>query len=166
MTVLREDQLYTYATQAGFTGGARDTIVAISEAESGGNTNAVNKNDPYGGSFGVLQINGAHMPPYGSSTTQGCAYDPACSFRYAYQLSSGGTDFHDWGSYTSGAYAKYLNPGGPQYTKPNAAGTQPSADVLGTPGGIIAQITEHSFLFLLALAIIGGGVLLLVKRSQ
>lgn len=56
-TILTKQQLYQYATNAGFTGAARDIIVAISQAESGGNTQAYNPNDPYGGSYGVLQIN-------------------------------------------------------------------------------------------------------------
>lgn len=163
MAILREDQLYTYATSAGFTGGARDTIVAISQAESGGNTSAYNGTDPNGGSFGVLQINGSHFGPNGT-TNKNCALDPLCSFQYAYQLSNGGTDFHDWGSYTNGSYTQYLNPGGPGYTSPNASGTQPSANLATGANSLITGITDHAFLFLIGLAIVVVGFIAMKSK--
>lgn len=107
MTDLTRQQLIQYAQTAGFSGNSLNTIVAIALAESSGNTLAVNSADPYGGSFGVLQINGSHIVPYGS-LDMSCAYDPQCSFNYAYQLSSNGTDFTPWGSYTDQRYLQYL----------------------------------------------------------
>lgn len=101
MTVLSIAQARQKATAAGFTDGGLDTIVAIAQAESGFNTQAVNAADPNGGSFGILQINGVH---FGSGITQAQAFDPDYSFRYAYELSQGGTNFSAWSTYTSGAY--------------------------------------------------------------
>jgi Lysozyme like domain len=106
MSVLTVAETYAYATAAGFTGAARDTIVAIAGAESGYNTQAHNPNDPYGGSWGILQINGAHFAS--GTTTQQCALDPACAFKYAYGLYQA-QGFKPWGTYTSGAYKQYLN---------------------------------------------------------
>jgi murein DD-endopeptidase MepM/ murein hydrolase activator NlpD len=105
VVVLNQQQLTNYAQQAGFQGQALQDIVAIAMAESGGNTNAYNGNDPNGGSFGILQINGIH---FGTGTSQSCAFDPACSFRFAYQLSGGGNNLQPWSTYTSGFYKKFL----------------------------------------------------------
>jgi len=87
-------QARDYALKAGFSGASLDTIVAIAQAESGLNTANWNPLDPYGGSFGILQINGSHFQSGAITKVQ--ALDPAASFRYAYQLSSHGTNFHDW----------------------------------------------------------------------
>lgn len=109
MAQVTYEQLYQYAGLAGFREPGLHTIVAIAQAESGGRSDAVNKSDPYGGSYGILQINGAHIIGMGgNAVTLQCAYDPACSFRYAYKLSGGGTNFRAWGSYTNGSYTKYL----------------------------------------------------------
>lgn len=96
--IISIDQARNYASAAGFTGKSLDIIVAIAQAESGLDTTIINPNDPHGGSFGILQINGVH----GLSRSQ--MFDPAYSFRFAYQLSKQGTDFHDWSTYTSGKY--------------------------------------------------------------
>jgi hypothetical protein len=83
-------------------------ITAIAMAESaGGNTCAWNPNDPYGGSYGIVQINGAHFS--GGETTQACALDPACALKFAYGLSQQGTKWSDWGTYTNGSYLQYLS---------------------------------------------------------
>lgn len=95
-------QLVQLATNAGFTGAAANTAAAIALAESSGNANNVNVNDP-SGSFGLMQINQAAHP--GTSIT---ALDPQGSFNLAYQISNGGTNFNPWSTYTSGAYLTKL----------------------------------------------------------
>jgi hypothetical protein len=107
MSTLTPDQLSQYASNAGFSGFSKDVIVAIAQAESGGNTEAYNSNDPYGGSYGVLQINGAHFQS--GTTTKSCALNPACAFKFAFGLSKGGTDFSAWGTYTSGSYRQFMS---------------------------------------------------------
>lgn len=163
MSILRADQLYAFATAAGFTGSARDNIVAISMAESGGNTQAQNCSNP-GGSCdrGLLQINNY----WHKEISDQCAYDPLCSFQAAYQISSGGTDFSPWTTFKSGAYTKYLNPATPSYTSPNTAGTQPSANFLNSTGGnIMTALTQHTLLFTIAIvAVIMGFVIM--SRSE
>jgi hypothetical protein len=96
MTVLSASEIKAYAAQAGFTGQALNTITAIALAESGGDTQATNSNDPNGGSYGLYQINGAHF--HSGGTTQACAVDPACSSAYAFTLWQG-NGFEPWGSY-------------------------------------------------------------------
>lgn len=124
-------QAYQYAQQAGFKGDGLAIIVAIAQAESGLCTTAWNSNDPNGGSFGVLQINGAHIGSQLGQISEQCAIDPLCSFNYAYDLSQG-TDFSAWGAYTNGSYLRFL-------TQSLSGGLQPSG---GTGGGTPNQGTQ------------------------
>jgi hypothetical protein len=118
MSILSIAQLSQIAANAGFSGQSLKDIVAIAMAESGGNTQAVNSNDPYGGSYGVLQINGAHFTS--GTTTKECAFDPQCSFNYAYQLSNGGANFRPWGTFTNGSYQRFLPQVGDASTSSNS----------------------------------------------
>lgn len=109
-------QLQSWASTAGFsttktvagTPGYTqlEVIVAIAQAESGGDTQVVNPRDPNGGSFGVLQINGFWFS-HGFSKAQ--ALDPQQSFSFAFNvISHHGTNFNDWGTFTSGAYEAHI----------------------------------------------------------
>ncbi len=106
MATVSIPQALAYARQAGFTGASQVIIVAIAIAESGLDSNAKNLKDPNGGSWGVLQINGAHFQS--GTTTQQCALNPPCAFQFAFGLSKQGRDFHDWGAYTNNSYAQFL----------------------------------------------------------
>jgi len=111
MTVLTASQIKAYAANAGFTGQALNIVTAIALAESGGDTNAVNSSDPSGGSYGLMQINGAHF--HSGGTSQACAMDAQCSMNYAFTLWSS-QGFEPWGSYdphspgVTPAYENYL----------------------------------------------------------
>jgi lysozyme-like protein len=94
------------ATQAGFSPDKAPIIAAISMAESSGDPNAFNPDDPAGGSFGLTQINGSHP---GAQSARGNA---PRAMQLAYQVSKGGEDFSPWAAYTSGKYKSYLRPGG------------------------------------------------------
>lgn len=131
MSTLTIDQIAQDMRNAGFPASSIPIGTAIVLAESGGRTDAVNNSDPYGGSWGLWQINGAH---FNGETTVGCALDPQCATNFAFQLSSGGQNWTPWGTYTSGAYQQYLN-GNPssssnQFSTTVPAGTGPG----GCPG--------------------------------
>jgi Lysozyme like domain len=128
VVALNFGQLFALATKAGFTGQSASTISAIALAESGGNPDAVNYNDPHGGSFGLTQINGVHPGAIG-------ALDPQTAFNLAYQVSNGGTDFSPWSTYNSGAYQKYL--ASPVETSGGPSGTTLTFDPTD-PGNIAA----------------------------
>lgn len=113
MPILTMDQTVAYAKQAGFKGQGLIDICAIAKAESGLSTDVVNSI----GATGILQIYLAVHPTVSSAQ----AKDPAYSFRYAYGLSNGGTNFCAWQSYKcsacgccngptcwDGHYAQYL----------------------------------------------------------
>lgn len=106
-------QAESYAAHAGFGNstvpGTKYTqiqvIVAIAIAESNLNIYAYNPTDPYGGSYGVLQINGVHLS---ASLTENDAYTPQKAFNYAYQLSQHGNNFNPWGTYTNGSWKQHI----------------------------------------------------------
>jgi murein DD-endopeptidase MepM/ murein hydrolase activator NlpD len=116
VTLLSQSQVRQYASNAGFTGSNLNIATAIAMAESGGNTQAVNTSDPYGGSFGLFQINAAHF--HAGGTTQACALDPQCASNYAYSLFKS-QGFQPWGTYTNGAYQKFMG------TASSSTGVQP-----------------------------------------
>lgn len=93
-------QAIGYAAAAGFAGEQIVTIVSISLCECGSQACGCNPDCcPPNLSCGVLQIyQGAHPG------TAGCAVDPACAYRLAYQLSSGGTNFRPWTTYNNGCW--------------------------------------------------------------
>lgn len=113
MTILKVSDAQNFAAQAGFSSQVDKTgyspiatIVAIAMSESNLNTQAFNGNDPNGGSYGILQLNGFWFQ---HGLTQSCAYDPLCAFQFAYSyVSQHGTNFSDWSTFTSGAYKKNL----------------------------------------------------------
>lgn len=117
MTSITVRQAQQYASHAGFSSSVlvagtpysqRDTIVGIAQAESGLDPSAVNPNDPNGGSFGILQINGAWFGSGGASKS--LALDPGRAFQFAYtNISRQGSDFSAWSTFTSGAYKKFLS---------------------------------------------------------
>lgn len=97
MAILTTAQVKQYLQTAGFTGNGLSSGTIIVQKESGNNTLAVNQGDPYGGSYGMWQINGSHIVElFGTSITLAQAYDPQASSNYAYQLSNGGSDFSAW----------------------------------------------------------------------
>lgn len=93
--------IYTTLRSVGFSLAASIIGTAIVLAESGGNRQAVGDN---GSSFGWWQI---HQPAH-PDVTQECAFDPVCSSRAAYAISSGGRSWSPWSTFTSGAYRSHL----------------------------------------------------------
>lgn len=126
---LSPSQLAQYASNAGFKGQALNKIVAISLAESGGNTQAYGDQN-LGKSFGVLQVNQA---AHGAAAQ--AALNPQYAFNYAYGLSKGGTNFRDWTVYKTGAYTQYL----PQATA--GAAQVGAANGVDVSGGSSANIS-------------------------
>lgn len=116
-TQLSVQQAADYAKQAGWSGPALVTLVAIAICESDLYTHATNPSDPNGGSFGILQINASHFgKPFGSPIgpdqyvmSQSAAYDPFLSFLYAQPLSNYGRDFSPWTTYKNGCYLGHVD---------------------------------------------------------
>lgn len=104
---LSMQQLVTLSEQAGFRGQAAATAAAIAMAESSGNPTSAGDVGLGGSgatSFGPWQIHIPAHPEY----TAAQLYDPATSAAAAYKISSSGTNFGPWSTYTSGAYRQYM----------------------------------------------------------
>ncbi|MBE3567046.1 MAG: hypothetical protein IMW90_15105 [Thermogemmatispora sp.] len=107
MAVLSPGQIYQLARQAGFSPSRAVIASAIALAESGGNSSAQHWNPPdpvrhipASLDRGLWQIN----TYYHSEVSDQCAYDPSCAANAAYRISNAGSDWHQWATWTSGAY--------------------------------------------------------------
>ena len=100
-------QIAQVARSAGLSGQAVAYAVAIALAESGGNPKAHNPGNgttDIEDSYGLWQINILAHPEY----TAQKLYDPAGNALAMFLISSSGTNWNAWGTYTSGAYRNYL----------------------------------------------------------
>lgn len=133
MATLTDSQIAGAAKSAGFSGKALAVAVAVALAESGGRSDAHNKIPP-DDSYGLWQINmlgsmgPARRKQFGlSSNAQ--LFDPATNAKAAYAISSKGTNFRPWTTYSSGSYLRYMS-------RANKAAGNPSASV---PGSDVSQ---------------------------
>lgn len=161
MTRLTDQQLYAYATQAGFTGTAAVTAVAVALAESGGRSDAVgdvNLTQQGEQSTGPWQVNYRPARDQGNATRDPQAnLDPAHNAAAAYAISGNGSTFRPWSTYVSGAYRAFLPralaaaaKGGANITLPagtttatgspnTSAGGAQNAGLLGNIGGFLVN---------------------------
>jgi hypothetical protein len=112
MATLTQAQIAVYAAAAGAAN--PQLAAAVAMAESGGNANAHNALPP-DDSYGLWQINmrgtlGPDRRKKLGITSNSQLYDPATNARAMVMISSGGTNFTPWSTYTSGAYQKYASP--------------------------------------------------------
>lgn len=99
MAVLSYKQMYAYNVAAGFLGTDAITMTAIDQAESSGNTTAINPIP----CVGIAQINVKAHPEY--TATQ--MFDPAANAQAAHKIWQA-QGFSAWTTYTSGTYKRYL----------------------------------------------------------
>jgi hypothetical protein len=98
-------QIAQYAANAGFTGSALNTAVAIALAESSGNPTVVgDTNITPGGSVGLWQINLAAHPQYTAAELQ----DPQANADAAYAVYQQSGGFTPWTTFNTGAYVASL----------------------------------------------------------
>lgn len=102
-----------YVNNVGITGNAARIATAIALAESGGNTTSHNPVPP-DNSYGLWQINmlgsmgPARRKEFSISKNEDL-YDPAINAAAMQKISSGGTNWKPWTTYTSGKYLLYMN---------------------------------------------------------
>jgi len=117
MTNLNEAQIYQDALKVGFNDAQAKIMAAIAMAESGGNPNAVGdvalENATWGPSVGLTQVRTLKKQTGtgGDRDINKVLGDPIANLKAAYDISSHGTTFTPWSTYTSGAYKKYLGGG-------------------------------------------------------
>lgn len=113
--VVSDKGIAAAAAGAGIPKNQVDEAVAIALAESSGNANALNDVPP-DLSYGLWQINmlGDMGPERRRQLKIGsneALYDPQTNARAAKMISSGGTNWRPWSTYTNGAYTDYLSRG-------------------------------------------------------
>jgi len=120
MATLSIAQLKGLAQQVGLSSNNATIAAAIAMAESGGNTNAHNPGNPRTGdienSWGLWQINLLAHPQYTAFQMQ----NALSNAKAMATISSGGANWNPWGTYTSGAYRKFLGSAG------SAGGSSPA----------------------------------------
>lgn len=105
MTTLSDAQIAAVAAQAGFAGESLVIAIAIAKAESSGNAEVIN----FLGCVGLWQIyQSVHAPAHPTWTTPWLQV-PANNAVAAFALSSGGTNWQPWETYTNGMYLAYLD---------------------------------------------------------
>lgn len=106
---LSQNQLAGLAQQVGLVGQAVQIASAVAMAESGGNPNAVNPGHPGDPEYsvGLWQINIRAHPQY----TEAQMKDPVQNAKAMYAISSGGSNWNPWGTYTNGLYKQYMTSG-------------------------------------------------------
>lgn len=134
---LTADEISVFAANAGFTGDALRTAIAIALAESGGNPGAYNPETrakggtPVGqGSYGLWQIYLRDHPEFAGQDLR----DPQVNANAAYSIWSR-KGFSPWTTYTNGDYAAYLAPA----TTIDASTGQPITDFTPTPAAQAAS---------------------------
>lgn len=121
MSIAPGNVQYNYAQlegiwiQAGGSAGAAPIAAAIAMAESGGNSTATNNDSNGSTDRGLWQVNSVH----GSQST----YDVMGNARAAVAISSNGTNWSPWTTYSSGAYRRYLQTNVPPNTQAPINGT-------------------------------------------
>ena len=105
MSSLSIAQLTQLAQNAGFSGSALQTAVAIALAESSGNPSVVGDTSiTPGGSVGLMQINLAAHPEYSAADLM----DPQANMDAAFQIYQAAGGFTPWTTYNTGAYVSAL----------------------------------------------------------
>lgn len=126
MAKLTPQQVAGYAKAAGFPASEIATATAVAFAESGGNTDAVNRNTNGSTDHGLWQINTIH----GSLLNQGDRNNPADNAKMAYTVwQRAGGKWTPWATYNNQRFRTFL----PQATLAAGNPTLPTTTTQPTP---------------------------------
>jgi hypothetical protein len=163
LPALTFDQLQQTWIQAGGTPSAAPLMAAIALAESRGIPNNANPTDSNGRggtqfSGGLWQISNGTTTPYANWA------DPTANAKVAVAKYNG-QGLSAWGTYTNGAYKKYLSANGAMAATPALAGMNPPAVTAAAAPAKGGGSNDSDCVFSLpSVGPIGGGCLL--KKSQ
>src|SRR2546421_10624367 len=104
MAVISPQKIAQYVFNAGFRGNVLTIAVAVSLAESGGNTTATNHNTNGTTDYGLWQINSVH-----SQYSTALLFNPDYNAKAAWDISSHGANWQPWTTYNTGAYQRYMS---------------------------------------------------------
>ena len=138
-------QLQQLWIQAGGTKGWAPLMAAIALAESGGTPRAANTQDPYGGSYGLWQINGSHAP--GGMANAGWVanmYTPLANAREAVTVGSKGSYLTPWKG--DRAWAAWQEAGAPPKPPSNTVLALMRTSGISPNGAVSAHVTTTAML--------------------
>ncbi len=145
------------AENAGFSGAALVTAVAVALAENSGRIlRAVNTNRDGSRDRGPWQINDRAHP----DVSDGCAFDLNCSAQKAYDISSQGRDWKPWTTWTNGAYKQYLQDASAATGRTATDAQAGGSDLFGV-GSAISSVTTQ----LVSAGQVAGGALLVLAGA-
>jgi hypothetical protein len=125
MARLNEFQIAGYVLAAGFPPQEVATATAVALAESGGNTDATNRNTNGSVDYGLFQINTVHGP----LLNQGNKFNPLDNAKMALTVwQRAGNRWTPWTVYKSGVYRAQLLKGTAGAANPAAIGAAPAAE--------------------------------------
>jgi Lysozyme like domain len=123
MAKLNEFQIAGYALAAGFPPNEIATATAVALAESGGNTEAQNRNTNGSYDYGLFQINTIHGP----LLNQGDKFNPLDNAKMALAVwQRAGNKWTPWTVYKSGTYRAQILKGTAGAAKPATVGAAPA----------------------------------------
>lgn len=154
-------QLATAAKNAGFSGTGLVTAIAVSLAEDGSmSLTAENHNTNGSTDRGPWQINNFAHP----NVSDSCAFNLDCAAQAAYSISSGGTNWTPWTTFTGGAYKQYLGTAQSAAGSSSATGSSTTAstsssaislpDIGGAISGVMTDVVAGG-------TVVAGGALIL-----
>jgi len=118
MPTLTDAQIAGAARSAGFTGPALVIAVAVSLAESGGRSDATNRNSNGTTDFGLWQINSIHK----AELAAGSWSNPTDNAIMAHKVwASAGGSFRPWVTFTRGTYLAFMARAGVAANSPQNA---------------------------------------------
>ncbi len=156
--VLTPRQIAQHAYDAGFRGRSLTTAVAVALAESSGDPHSHNAVPP-DNSYGLWQVNmlGALGPERRAAfhlKSDAELFDPAVNARAAWSISSHGSSFRPWSTYTNGMYRDHLGAARKAAQAVTSSGGHGHGHGHGTPksssGRVVldlAELTRLSHLF-------------------
>jgi hypothetical protein len=188
--------VYAYLINAGFSPAAAVTMTAIAGGESGYNSTAMGdvglQDNTWGPSVGLFQIR-TLKGDTGRGTVRDIQWltsDPAHQAAAAYQISGHGANFNPWTVYTTGRYQDFLSQAtagagaaphltaassssdpnpfptiGPTWLPWNWPSDAANAAANWMLGGVRTIVIEGLFV-VLGLAVVGVGVVRMVRREQ
>ncbi len=144
MAQLTAEQVAAVVLKAGFTGTNAVIAVAVSRAESGWRTDAVNKANANGSTdYGLFQINTVHSDLLKRYNWQ----DPLQNAQMAkIVFDNAGGRWTPWTVYKTGRYTAYLGEAQRAVARANG-GNIPLPDVSTTPVGVVGDTESISKLF-------------------
>lgn len=146
MAVLTEDQIAELVTRYRFADPR--TAIAVVLGESGGDTRAENRANSNGSiDRGLWQINSVHLKSSGNpdGLTVAEMFDVDASTRYAFRLSSGGTDFNPWSVTRSDRWPELYARAGRVKVPGSEGGSPGLADIAGqvpVVGGAVSAVGD------------------------